>query len=135
MVEKKEGAIMECKNCGTELICRLKDYGGGYPPTLQWQNYDGKAHYNTTDGKDFTCNVPEEEDVSQTRIPNPNSPPSATTSGDPPKTGISSAEFSLLVRIDQKLDTTLGDLDRLKDMVAPLFQKMVDDQIRRTSEP
>ncbi len=60
MVAKKEGAIMTCTQCDCELICRLKDYGGNYPPSLQWQNYDGTAHYKTTDGKNFECNVPEE---------------------------------------------------------------------------
>lgn len=61
MTEKKEGAKMTCQNCNTELICRMKDYGGGFAPKLQWQNDDGTAHYNTTNGKDFTCNIPKDD--------------------------------------------------------------------------
>lgn len=61
MVEKKEGATMKCKQCGSDLICRTKDYGGNYAPTLQWQNHDGNAHYKTLDGKSFSCNIPNEE--------------------------------------------------------------------------
>ena len=127
MVEKTEGATMECKNCGTKLICRKKDYGGDYKPVLQWQNFDGKAHYATKDGKNFTCSIPEEKETEQTRIPT-----TATTPGDAPSIG--PAELALLSKIDEKLDTALSDLERLKDMVTPLFQKMVDDQIGKSKE-
>ncbi len=48
---------MICKNCDSELTCRLRDYGGDYKPTLQWQNEDGTAHYKTNDGKNFSCNI------------------------------------------------------------------------------
>ncbi len=37
----------------------MKDYGGNFQSTLQWQNKNGDAHYNTKDGKNFTCNIPE----------------------------------------------------------------------------
>jgi len=53
---------MTCLSCGTELICRIKDYGGGYEAKPQWQNEDGSAHYSTKDGKDFTCNVPKDDE-------------------------------------------------------------------------
>lgn len=62
MPEKKEGAEMTCLNCQTDLICRLKDYGGDYKPKLQWQNFDGTAHYKTNDGKNFECVIPDDED-------------------------------------------------------------------------
>jgi hypothetical protein len=128
MVEKKEGATMECKNCETELICRKKDYGGDYKAVLQWQNFDGKAHYTTKDGKDFTCNIPDEEETAQTRIPTDSE---KTPQNTAPKQ-MSAVELALLTNINQKIDSVLADLERLKDMVTPLFQKMVDDQIGRT---
>lgn len=51
---------MTCLSCNTDLICRLKDYGGDYKPKLQWQNEDGTAHYKTNDGKNFDCIIPNE---------------------------------------------------------------------------
>lgn len=127
MVEKKEGGTMTCKNCDTELICRKKDYGGDYKPVLQWQNFDGKAHYATKDGKDFTCNIPEDEETEQSRITS-----TATTPGDAPKIG--AAEFALLRGLDDKLETVLAEIQRVKEFVEPLFLKMVDDQIARSKE-
>jgi len=62
MVEKKEGNTMTCNSCGTELICRIKDYGGGFEAKPQWQNENGEAHYHTNNGKDFTCNVPKDDE-------------------------------------------------------------------------
>ena len=63
MVEKTDGAEMTCKSCGTELICHMSSYKGNFKNKLQWQNADGKAHYSTTNGKDFTCNIPEQEET------------------------------------------------------------------------
>lgn len=57
MVEKKEGIEKTCEECATDIICRLKDYGSDFEPSLQWQNFDGSAHYKTKNGKDFFCNV------------------------------------------------------------------------------
>ena len=68
-VVKKEGATQTCGKCGTDLVCRMKEYGGNFAPTLQWQNYSGEAHFKTTDGKTYVCNVPDEEETTQTRIP------------------------------------------------------------------
>lgn len=127
MVIKKEGATMNCKTCGNDLICRTKDYGGTYAPSLQWQNFDGTAHYKTTDGKNFSCNIPDDKEIGQTRI----STETATTPGTPPSPPITQAEFQLLVHIEEKIDTILQEMDRLKEMVTPLFQKMVDEQIGR----
>lgn len=123
MVTKKEGAVMECKNCDSELICRLKDYGGDYKATLQWQNYDGTAHYKTSDGKNFTCNIPEEEgETKQTHIQS-----SPSTPGDAPQT-------PRLVTLENKIDLILHELELTKGMVEPLFKKMVDEQIGRVDE-
>ncbi len=66
----KEGETVTCK-CGTNLTARMKDYGGGYAPKLQWQNPDGSAHYNYDAGtKKFSCMLPgavaEEKDAGTT---------------------------------------------------------------------
>jgi len=135
MPQKKEGATMQCQNCSADLICRKKDYGGGYEPILQWQNFDGTAHYSTKDGKNFTCSIPDDDEVTQTRIPTtilttPAPAISATTPSDSPKyTG--TVEFALLRNIDEKLDATLSEIGRVREFVEPLFLKMVDDQIKR----
>lgn len=125
MVEKKEGAKMSCKNCDTELTCRLRDYGGDYKPTLQWQNEDGTAHYKTNDGKNFSCNIPDEEpskiDTGQTTIT-----PPARTAGD--------IAQPRLERMENKLDSLLHEISLIKGMVEPLFKKMVDEQIGRVNE-
>ena len=133
MVIKKEGATMACKNCDTDLICRTKDYGGTYAPSLQWQNFDGSAHYKTTDGKNFNCNIPEDKELNQTRIPSESATTAATTPGTPPST-ITRAEFQILAHVEEEIDVLLTEVDRLKDMVTPLFQKMVDEQIGRVRE-
>jgi hypothetical protein len=125
MVEKKEGATMACKNCDTDLICRLKEYGGEYKPSLQWQNFDGSAHYKTKDGKNFNCNIPEDDEAAQTRISSSASP------GDAPQMG--AAELALLRGLDEKLETVLAEIQRVKEFVEPVFLKMVDDQIGRSS--
>ena len=123
MVTKIEGATMECKNCDTELICRLKDYGGDYKATLQWQNSDGTAHYKTSDGKNFTCNIPEEEgETKQTHIPSTPSTP-RDASPDP-----------RLITLESKIDIILQEIELTKAMVEPLFKKMVDEQIGRVEE-
>lgn len=126
---KKEGATTTCKNCDSDLICRLKDYGGNFAPALQWQNFDGSAHYKTTDGKNFNCNIPDDKEQEQTRIPTEAAPPECT----PPVT-LTKAEFLLLVHLQEKIDSLLSLTVRLTDMVTPMFQKMVDDQIGRTYE-
>jgi len=126
LVTKKEGAVMECKNCDSELICRLKDYGGDYKATLQWQNYDGTAHYKTSDGKNFTCNIPEEEgETKQTHIPS-----APTTPGDAPQIDQDRILTSMLPRIEEVFSEILV----IKAMVEPLFKKMVDEQIGRVDE-
>ncbi len=63
IVVKKEGATQTCGKCGTDLICRLKEYGGNFAPSLQWQNYDGTPHFKTPDGKNYACNVPDDDET------------------------------------------------------------------------
>jgi len=122
IVVKKEGATQTCNRCGSDLICRLKDYGGNFAPTLQWQNYDGKAHYKTSDGKNYSCNIPEDEDAEQTKIPN-ESTPSATTSGDiPPSVNLS---------IINTLDEIKLILQRMDEMTQAIFRYTVDEQLKK----
>jgi len=61
MVLKEDGAEMTCRSCGTDVICHMSNYKGDFKNKLQWQNEDGTAHYSTNNGKDFTCNIPEQE--------------------------------------------------------------------------
>ena len=131
MAIKKEGASTTCKNCDSDLICRLKDYGGNFAPALQWQNFDGTAHYKTTDGKNFNCNIPDDDESEQTRIPTKIATPAATISSSP---SLSKAEFLLLVHLQEKIDSLIGLTERLTEMITPMFQKMVDDQIGRVQE-
>jgi len=108
MVEKKEGATMTCKNCDVDLICRMKEYKGDFAPKLQWQNFDGSAHYHTKDGKNFTCNVPDDDKVSS---------PSAKTPGDDPQT-----KFTSLTNDEM--------LSRIYEMVGEIFRDLIDKKIK-----
>lgn len=56
--EKIEGAKMVCKQCGSTLICRRKEYQGNV--TLQWQNEEGGAHYQYSNGN-YSCNISEQK--------------------------------------------------------------------------
>lgn len=96
---------MTCKNCGTELTCRAKDYGGNYASTLQWQNKDGAAHYATKDGKNFTCNIPDGQE------------PTAVTPGD---------VTSFSPSMDEKLDAMNTKLERIYSMIAEQYQEYID---------
>jgi len=129
IVIKKEGATQTCSNCNTDLVCRLKDYGGNFAPTLQWQNYDGTAHFKTTDGKNYACNVPDEEVTAQTRIPS-EAPPSATTPGDSP-TGISNSNLLSLSAISEKIDHIMLKVDSLDEMIQAIFRYTVDEQLKK----
>ena len=123
IVVKKEGATQTCGKCGTDLICRLKDYGGNFTPTLQWQNYDGTPHFKTSDGKTYACNVPDEEETAQTRIPSEISP--ATTPGTPPPT--SSSQLAILNAIE---DVNLR-LQKMDEMIQAIFRYTVDEQLSK----
>jgi len=128
IVLKKEGATQACGKCGSDLICRLKDYGGNFAPTLQWQNFDGTPHFKTTDGKTYACNVPDEEQTAQTRISSeiPTEAPSATTPGTPPPSTTSS-NLAILNAID---DINLK-LERIREMVEAIFRNSVDEQLKK----
>ena len=121
MVTKKEGAEMSCKSCGTDLICHNKEYGGNYAATLQWQNSDGTAHYKTSDGKNFSCNIPE-EDPNQTKIPEPTRTGTASTGVTPPPNNID-------VKIREELEGINLRLDRIDEMVQAIFRYTVDKQL------
>lgn len=119
MVTKKEGATMNCQNCGSELICRKKEYSGGFAPTLQWQNDNGQAHYHTEDGQNFTCNIPDDkENDSSAFVPNPPSPPVKT-----PDPGI--------IEIKNQLDKIEHTVHRIFEMTEAVFHYTVDTQLKK----
>jgi hypothetical protein len=127
MVAKKEGATMTCNQCGIDLICRQKDYGGNFASTLQWQNYDETAHYKTTDGKNFECNVPDEDEAAQTRIPTD----ATKTAGDAPPGTITKAEFQILAHLEEKVETLNLQLEKMDEMVQAIFRYTVDEQLKK----
>ena len=131
IVLKKEGATQVCGKCGSDLICRLKDYGGNFAPTLQWQNFDTTPHFKTTDGIKYACNVPDEEQTAQTRIPSeiPTEAPPATTPGDSP-TGINS-NLLPLSSILEKIDSIMSKLNSVDEMVEAIFRYTVDEQLKK----
>lgn len=49
-IEKKEGEVMNCLNCGRELICGWSKESENFKAKLQWQNSNGKAHYKFSGG-------------------------------------------------------------------------------------
>ena len=122
IVIKKEGATQSCGKCGTSLICRMKDYGGNFAPTLQWQNFDGNAHFKTTDGKNYACNVPDEEEATQTRIPS--SSTNRVTTDSPSKSIFDIAMKDTLDNIDLRLQ-------RMDEMVQAIFRYIVDRQLEK----
>ena len=123
IVVKKEGATQNCGRCGSDLICRVKDYGGNFAPTLQWQNYDGTAHYKTTDGKKFSCNIPDEDENAQTRIPSE----SPTTSGNPPPKPATYVDAV----IREGIENINLRLEKIDEMVQAIFRYTVDEQLKK----
>jgi len=128
IVVKKEGATQTCGKCGTDLICRLRDYGGAYGSTLQWQNYEGSAHFKTTDGKNYSCNVPDEEEQEQTRISTQSAPP-ATTPGNPSPAPPQSSSSNLAIL--NAIDHMNLKLDRIDEMIQAIFRHTVDEQLKK----
>ena len=128
IVIKKEGATQACGKCGTDLICRLKDYGGNFAPTLQWQNFDGTPHFKTSDGKTYACNVPDEEETAQTRISSeiPTEAPRATP-GTPPPSTTTSSNLAIL----NAIDNINLKLQRMDEMVQAIFRYTVDEQLKK----
>jgi len=129
IVVKKEGATQICGKCGTDLICRLRDYGGAYGSTLQWQNYDGAAHFKTKDGKNYSCNVPEEEEQTQTRIPTTTASP-ATTPGDSPPNNNSDL-LPQLIAIKNTVENIELRLQRMDEMIQAIFRNSIDEQLKK----
>ena len=113
---------MVCKKCSTNLICRLKEYGGNFGPSLQWQNYDGSAHYKTSDGKFFDCNIPDVNEIAQTRIP--------TTPGDSPPV-LNQQYIKLIENLTAKIDDVNFMVQRIAEMIEPIFQYTVNEQLRK----
>ena len=121
-VTKTEGATMTCKQCGTNLICRLKDYGGTYAPSLQWQNKDGNAHYKTSDGKNFSCNIPEDKiEGQQTFTPSPTVPGTAPPLPPNPQ----------ITEILNKLNELTPLITRIFEMTEAVMHYTIDEQLKK----
>ncbi len=127
IVVKKEGATQTCGKCGTDLICRLKDYGGNFAPTLQWQNYNGEAHFKTLDGKKYNCNIPDDDETAQTRIPTTTAA-TTTTPGDIPQN-------KPLPYLDIHSVETIQNIDirlqRVDEMIQAIFRYTIDEQLKK----
>jgi len=74
MVEKKEGATMECLNCGNDLVCGWSKPSDTFKQKLQWQNKNGKAHYKYENGE-YLC-IGEDGEVIET-LPKKDTKPEA----------------------------------------------------------
>jgi len=129
-VVKKEGATQTCGRCQTELICKLKDYGGNFPPTLQWQNYDGEPHFKTTDGVKYSCNVPDEDEVAQTRISSQVTSPATAPGLSQPVWG-SEIPPPVNLSIINSLDEIKIVLQRMDEMVQAIFRYTIDEQLKK----
>ena len=82
MVEKVDGAGMDCKACGAELVCHMSKYEGGFENKLQWQNSDGTAHYKWKSPGKFDCVLPEENNETSEK---PSPKPTKETTSEIPK--------------------------------------------------
>ena len=127
IVVKKEGATQTCGKCGTDLICRLKEYGGNFAPSLQWQNYDGAPHFKTPDGKSYSCNVPDDDETAQTRITTTTTP--VTTPGNPPNNSVDL--LSQLVAIKNTVESIDLRLQKMDEMVQAIFRHTIDEQLKK----
>jgi len=116
MVDKTEGAEMTCRTCGTDLICRMKEYKGDFAPKLQWQNENGTAHYSTKDGKNFSCNIPEGQD--QESIQTGLWEKTITTASDSisPNISLDVKVDKLIAKADSILDTCVSILHIVSDI-------------------
>ncbi len=116
--EKVEGAEMTCKGCGTELICHMSKYKGDFKNKLQWQNEDGKAHYATNNGKDFTCNIPEIDEIELKETPKTTEQETITASNS------------------QQLDHLTNDemITRTYDMVKQMYRDYVDTKLTEVKQ-
>jgi len=127
IVVKKEGATQTCGKCGTDLICRLKEYGGNFAPSLQWQNYDGTPHFKTPDGKNYACNVPDDDETAQTRIPT--TPTAATTPGNPTNNSVDL--LSQLIAIKNTVENIDLRIQKMDEMVQAIFRHTIDEQLKK----
>lgn len=75
MVEKVEGVEMTCKSCGSDLVCHMSKYEGGFENKPQWQNSDGSAHYKWKSPGKFDCVIPDDE---AQEVPGPEESPVET---------------------------------------------------------
>ncbi len=129
MVLKVDGAEMTCKGCGTELICHMSNYKGDFKNKLQWQNEDGTAHYATNNGKDFTCNIPEqEEETTPNEIELKPNEKSTLESEQKLSKGESVPDIISLATLHEKIKTVHGMCEAILHIVTDLKTKGVKIQ-------
>lgn len=68
--EKVEGAEMTCKSCGSDLVCHMSKYEGGFENKQQWQNSDGSAHYKWKSAGKYDCVLSEENNETSEQAEN-----------------------------------------------------------------
>ena len=130
LVVKQAGATETCGKCATDLISRLKDYGGNFAPTFQWQNFDGTPHFKTSDGKNYACNVPDDEENAQTRIPTESSRV-ATTPGETPIPFAPNPISPIDIIIEETVESINLRVQKIQEMVEAIFRYTVNEQMKK----
>ena len=103
---------------------------------MQWQNLDGSAHYETKDGKNFKCvdkdkNEIKAEDSPLEDIPNIEDEAATIDSTDISQNSTVTNDIEL-ESVEEKvtLESLNEKLNDLKEMIAPIFQWVVDQQLK-----
>lgn len=111
MVEKVEGATMDCGQCMTTLTCGWsKEYQG--KRNLQWQNSDGTPHYKRISPGKYECRIPEGQEAQSTT----NHPPMGLLPPDGPSSTAPEVNLTLVYE----------KLDLLKAMMETLLHEVID---------
>jgi len=93
-----------------------------------WNEYKNKAQLALGDYYDLV-KITETDFIKREVSSNPNQP---TLAESTKKVYATTPPAPLLKGVDEKLDAILNELDLVKNMVEPLFKKMVDEQIGRS---
>lgn len=123
MPEKIEDAEMTCNNCGSDLVCHMSKYEGGFENKLQWQNSDGSAHYKWKSAGKFDCVLPKEGNKTpENQEPNSKTDKMQTNmqSEQELSQGESQPEVISLATLDDKIKTIHGMCEAILHMVTDL---------------
>jgi len=132
---KEKGNVETC-HCGTQVKCIEKPAAGNYPAKLQWQNFDGKAHffYDHTKSKgeegEFTCTKSTDkfinEDGTQNTLEQTTpSPPPAQTVSTAPKTPEETKSNDALAA---KIADEIGLIHKIDSMVLGFLKAQAPNQ-------